>query len=406
MEPLGYNKERAAKILEKYDLDLLIASSPINVSYTTGLPLYHGSENPILLALNNMYPHFTLIRRGHEGDATMIHWVLYRSVERFSWIRDAVGIKSQDESAAAVAKKIREWDFAGRRVGVETTAPKFLLDILCDPALKLQVVNADRAFLDMKVIKSDEEIDLLEKATLITEEVIDKTIKTLHEGMTDFEIVRAAKKFFLECGADSWDHITMNIGDSDPEAPGTGRAIRKGEIIRLDFGAVYKGYVADINKHVVFGEVPERPKQMVDSLLDLQHYIEARVKPGVNMRRLSDEAMAYYKESVTDDFFFALAQSRENSLGKLSLEAVNLYNHVITENLAFAVAHSIGMQCEEQHLFGVFESLDEPFEKNMVFEIESWAIYEGALVGVEDCYVVTDTGCRKLSNMDKHILSL
>ena len=124
------------------------------------------------------------------------------------------------------------------------------------------------------------------------------------------------------------------------------------------------------------------------------------------MRRLSDEAMAYYKESVTDDFFFAMAQSKEDSLAKLSLEAVNLYNHVISENLAFAVAHSIGMQCEEQHLFGVFESLDEVFEKNMVFEIESWAIYEGALVWVEDCYAVTDTCCRKLSNMDKHILSL
>jgi Xaa-Pro aminopeptidase len=154
----------------------------------------------------------------------------------------------------------------------------------------------------------------------------------------------------------------MNIGDSDPEAPGTGRAIKRGEIIRLDFGAVCKGYVADINKHVIFGEAPEQAKQMVDSLLDLQHYIEARIKPGVNMRRLSDEALAYYKEPVTGDFFFALAQSKESSMAKLSLEAVNLYNHVITENLAFAVAHSIGMQCEEQHLFGVFESLDEAFE--------------------------------------------
>jgi Xaa-Pro aminopeptidase len=124
----------------------------------------------------------------------MIRWVLYRSVERFSWVKDAIGIKSQDEAGTAIAKKIREWDFAGKRVGVETTAPKFLPDILYDPALKLRVINAGRAFPDMKVIKSGEEINLLEKATLITEEVIDKTIKTLHEGMTDFEIIRTAKR--------------------------------------------------------------------------------------------------------------------------------------------------------------------------------------------------------------------
>ncbi|MDR3337197.1 MAG: M24 family metallopeptidase [Treponema sp.] len=406
MEPLGYSKERTAKILEKYDLDLLIATSPVNVSYTSGLPLYQSAENPILLSLNNMYPHITLIRRGHEGDGALIHWVLYRSVPRFSWLKDAVGIKSQREAQTALAAKLKEWGFAGKKAGVESTAPKFVLDVLNDPALKVQVCDGDKAFLDMRVIKTDAEVALIEKATLITEQAIDKTIAALHEGITDFEMIEIAKKAFLEYGAGGWDHVTMNIGDSDPEAPGIGRAVKKGEIIRLDFGAVYKGYVADVNKHVVIGEAPPKAKQLVDDLIDLQHYIEVRVKPGVNMRCLSDEALAYYKESVTDNFFFQLGQSDKVDLKELSLESVNLYNHVITENLAFSVAHSIGMQCEEQHLFGVFESLDEPFEKNMVFEIEAWAIYEGALVGVEDCYVVTDSGCRKMTTQPKTILSI
>jgi Xaa-Pro aminopeptidase len=406
MEPLGYSKERAAKILEKYDLDLLVATTPVNVSYLSGLPMYQSAENPILLSLNNMYPHIVMIRRGHEDDGTLIHWVLYRSVKQFSWLKDAVGIKSQYEAGTALAAKLKAWDFAGKRIGVESTAPKFVLDVLGDPALKLQIVDGDKALLDLRVIKTDEEVALIEKATLITEAAIDKTIAAIHEGITDFEIIKTAKQAILECGGGGWDHITMNIGDSDPEAPGTGRAVKKGEIIRLDFGAVYKGYVADVNKHVIIGEVPPQAKQLVDDLIDLQHYIEVRVKPGVNMRRLSDEALAYYKESVTDNFFFMLGQSQKVDLKDLSLEAVNLYNHVITENLAFSVAHSIGMQCEEQHLFGVFESLDEPFEKNMVFEIEAWAIYEGALIGVEDCYQVTDSGCRKMTTQPKTILSI
>jgi len=406
MEPFGYSKERTAAILKKHDIDLLIATSPVNVSYTTGLPLYQSAENPILLSLNNMYPHISMIRRGYEGEGTVIHWVLYRSVQRFSWLKDAIGIKSQSDAQTVLAAKLKEWGLAGKKIGVESTAPKFVLDVLNDPALKLQVVGGDQAFLDMRVIKTDEEVALIEKATLITEQVITKTIAALHEGITDFEIINTAKKAFLECGAGGWDHVTMNIGDSDPEAPGIGRAVKKGEIIRLDFGAVYKGYVADVNRHVVIGDVPPRAKQLVDDLIDLQHYIEVRVKPGVNMRRLADDALAYYKESVTDNFFFLLGQSEKVDLKGLSLEAVNLYNHVITENLAFAVAHSIGMQCEEQHLFGVFESLDVPFEKNMVFEIEAWAIYEGALVGVEDCYVVTDDGCRKMTTQPKTILSI
>lgn len=406
MKPLGYSKERAAQVLEKYALDLLIATSPANLTYTTGLPFYQSAENPILLSLNNMYPHLSLIRRGCEGDGTMIHWVGYRSVERFSWLKDTVGIKNQSEAKAALAGLLKKWACAGKRVGVETTAPKFVMDVLNDPALKLEIVDADQAFLDMRIRKTDAEVGLVEQATLITEQAIDRTIAAVREGMSDFEIIAIAKRSILECGAGGWDHVTMSIGDSDPEAPGTGRTVKKGEIIRLDLGAVYKGYVADVNKLFVLGEIPVKAKLLVDVLLDLQHYIEVRVKPGVGIRHLADEAMAYYKESVTDDFFFLLGQSDTTDLKELAMEAVNLYNNIMMEHLAIVFAHSIGLQCEEQHLFGAFSSLDGNFEKNMVFEIEAWAIYEGALVGVEDCFVVTGEGCRKMTTQPKTILSV
>jgi hypothetical protein len=38
IEPIGYDKNKAKKVLEKYNIDLLIASTPVNVFYTTGLP--------------------------------------------------------------------------------------------------------------------------------------------------------------------------------------------------------------------------------------------------------------------------------------------------------------------------------------------------------------------------------
>ena len=47
-----------------------------------------------------------------------------------------------------------------------------------------------------------------------------------------------------------------------------------------------------------------------------------------------------------------------------------------------------------------------PIEKGMVFEIEAWENFEKTLIGVEDCYVVTDDGCRKMTTLDKHIISV
>jgi Xaa-Pro aminopeptidase len=40
----------------------------------------------------------------------------------------------------------------------------------------------------------------------------------------------------------------------------------------------------------------------------------------------------------------------------------------------------------------------------MVFEIEAWEPYKGTLIGVEDCYVVTGNGCRKMTTMPKTII--
>jgi hypothetical protein len=82
--PIGYNKEKASEILNRHNIDLLIASTPVNVFYTTGLPVLHVAPNPILYVLSNQYPNLSMIRR--DGGESAIVWSLYDSVEEFSWI--------------------------------------------------------------------------------------------------------------------------------------------------------------------------------------------------------------------------------------------------------------------------------------------------------------------------------
>ena len=372
VEPIGYNKKRAARIMEAHDLDLLIAASPVNVFYLSGLPLLHSAANPILLALNNQYPNLAMIRR--EGEGTLIHWDVFRSAGRFSWMADTVGIESQEGCKQAVMAKIRQWGLAGKRVGVESTAPAYLLNALTAAGCAMTLL-ADLAFLDMRLVKTPLECEYLEKAALITEAALKKTIAAVKEGVTDLELLRIGRDAMLEAGADDWDHLTLTIGDSDPEAPGTGRAVKAGEIVRLDFGAIYKGYVADVNQHVCVGPAPEQAKELITGLLEYQKKFEDGIAPGVNMKQLGEDVLAWYTQT---------------------------YPH----GEAFTIGHSIGLQCEDQHIFGALGALDRPFEPNMVFEIEAWQEYAGALIGVEDAYVVTETGCRKLTTMEKTIIEV
>jgi predicted dehydrogenase len=38
------------------------------------------------------------------------------------------------------------------------------------------------------------------------------------------------------------------------------------------------------------------------------------------------------------------------------------------------------------------------------YDLEAWEPFNGALIGVEDCYMVTKDGCRKMTTMPKHIM--
>ena len=48
--------------------------------------------------------------------------------------------------------------------------------------------------------------------------------------------------------------------------------------------------------------------------------------------------------------------------------------------------------------------MDLKFEENMVLDIEAWQLVRGqGLVGIEDCYRITSSGCERLSSLDKEI---
>ena len=50
-------------------------------------------------------------------------------------------------------------------------------------------------------------------------------------------------------------------------------------------------------------------------------------------------------------------------------------------------------------------ALESPFEENVVLNLVVWLYLRGqGLVGVEDCYRVTETGTERLSRLDKEIL--
>jgi len=374
VEPIGYNKNRAKEILEYNGLDLLIASTPVNVFYTTGLPVTHVAPNPILYVLSNQYPNLSLIRA--DGEESAIIWSLYDSVEEFSWIppNEVYRIGSLNAAVKMLLKKVEDWELGNKTIGLESYMPRYQSEALQKAFPGAKFVDGNQAFLEMRLIKTEEEIRRIKKSTEVAEKAIEICIQNLKLNMPDTELLQIARRAIIDEGAWGWDHLTMNIGPSDPEAPGRGIPVTPNDIVRFDFGAVWEGYISDVSRGAVIGEVPVKAQEAMDYMIQVQEYCAENIKSGVNASEFREEANNYLK-SLTKRGFYLIT------------------------------AHSIGLECEETHLFGPTGAMSIPFEENMVLDLEVWLNVRGqGLVGVEDCYRVTKSGCERLSKLDKSIV--
>ncbi len=371
MKPIGYSKKKASEALEKNNIDILIASTPVNVFYTTGVPTLHVAHNPILYVLYNQYPTLSLVRR--DGEESLIIWMVYSSVEKFSWVKDVNGIASPKAAMKEVSDKIEEWNLSNKTIGLESLMPRYQSEFLQKKFPNATFVNGDQAFLDMRLIKTEEEVKRIKKSTEISEKAIMNMIDSIRVGITDNELLKIARRTIIDEGAEGWDHLTLGIGSSDPEAPGVGTVMNRGDISRFDIGTIWKGYVSDVSREAVIGEIPEGGKEVMDRTIQVQEYCVDNIKPGINIKEFNTNAKKFAK-----------------SLKKRGLTVIT--------------GHSIGLECEEVHLFSPMKTLNIEFEENMVLDIEVWQNLTGAgLVGIEDCYRITSSGCERLSSLDKNI---
>jgi len=369
-EPIGYNKKRAIELLEKFEVDALIATTPVNVFYTTGIPTLHVAPNPILYVLYNQYPSFSIIT--NDGEVFLLIWALYDSVEKFSWVKNYERVGSPHGGLKLLGEKLEDLGLKNKIIGIETLMPRYQSEFLRKDFPDASFVDGDRIFLEMRLIKSEEEINRIRKSTQICEKAILNCIESLKVGISDNELLQIARSTIVKEGAEGWDHLTMNIGNSDPEAPGVGTVAKQGDMCRFDFGAVWKGYVSDVSRDAVVGQAPEKGIKAMENMIKVQEFCLENLKPGVDPKELYDAAFKYYKQ-----------------LGR---------------GFCSIIGHSIGLETEEIHIFGPGHTYDGPIKENMVLDIEAWQNVRGqGLVGIEDCYRITSSGCERLSSLDKEI---
>jgi Xaa-Pro aminopeptidase len=274
------------KKMAEADVDILVAhgdeADPSNVRYlsdywplfeTGGVALGRSGE-PILL----IGPESETFARDRSKVSEIRKLLCYRESAEPEY--PGVKLDSFEGVFADLAggKQIKRIGIAGLPV-----MPVTVYNELKKAAGKAKVVKADDLIVQMRTIKSPSEIKCMREAFRISEVATDYVLANMKPGMTEQQVVGLAQAAMYANGAEYEGHPTYVLsGRASTHAIGrpSAKALRAGELIQLNIGALVSGYSSSVGRPVCFGKMPPKMRELVEFGLEAHYYTASLMKAG------------------------------------------------------------------------------------------------------------------------------
>jgi Xaa-Pro aminopeptidase len=209
------------------------------------------------------------------------------------------------------------------------------------------------------------------KAIKIAEEVF-REIKLL-PGMTEKDVARSIRQKLKQKGAQREAFrliVASGIRSVNPHAFATNKRLRAGEIVKVDMGALYKGYRSDITRTYFLGKPTTKQRKIYLLVLKAQKAAIRKVKAGVLARAVDRAARSVIERA---------------GYGK---------------NFIHSTGHGIGRKVHEPPR--ISRKSEERLKTGQVITIEPGIYIRGwGGIRIEDMVRVTRGGCRILTRVPK-----
>jgi Xaa-Pro aminopeptidase len=134
-------------------------------------------------------------------------------------------------------------------------------------------VAVDGLVEELRGIKSAHELALLVKAVDIADEAFEALLPHIRPGISERQLALKLETLLREAGAERLAFDTIVVSGPRgalPHGTPTDKLLQRGELVTLDFGAVWQGYHSDITRTVGVGTVDAKQRTIYDIVLQAQ----------------------------------------------------------------------------------------------------------------------------------------
>jgi len=159
-----------------------------------------------------------------------------------------------------------------------------------------EIVRADDIVIEMRKVKSENELALLREAFRISELAIEAVLAQIKPGMSEVQVVGIAQEVMYRNQAEYEGHpLYVLSGRNSANAIGrpTLKKLVEGEIIQLNLGARFGGYSSSVGRPIVLGRMPDDVRGLLQMALDAANKTIEIMRAGVAARDVATTIRDY-----------------------------------------------------------------------------------------------------------------
>jgi len=349
--------EKAQAQLKRSGADVLYVFAGVNILYFSGAHM--GPSDRVVAFMIPREGEPWLIVPGFEGHRTeeskavgqVITWEEHES----PFERIAETLKSNGLGSATLALDGETWLWVHEGLRAALPDADFL--------------NGEPLINRCRMIKSPEELALMEQACANTGKALAAAVAAFQEGMTETEFSKLmADKYRSEAGVAGGALVQSGPRAADPHIPTGDRPIVRGDAVVIDTGCRVEGFFSDVSRTLIVGDLPDEVAKAWAALKDAQQAAFDAIRPGATCGSIDDAARNWLEARGYGEYFI-------HRLG-----------------------HGIGFQGHEYPY--LVKGSDVVLEPGVTTTVEPGIYVPGKFgLRIEDVMAVTDDGCRVLSHM-------
>jgi Xaa-Pro dipeptidase len=357
---------RLSQILLSEGLDGLALNPSPSLAYLTGLH-FHLMERPVLALFTPGNPPRLVtpeLEAAKTADLPYPAEVILYGEDPAKW-------------PAAFEKALHSAGLQKAKIGVEPTWLRFLeLRLLEKAAPQASFVSAESALTDLRVRKDENELACMRKAARIAQKALLETLPQVSPGITERALASELTLNLLRAGSDPQFPFSPIVSggpnSANPHASPSDRPLQAGDLLVIDWGATYGGYISDITRTFAIGPVDEEYRRIAELVLQANQAGFAAVRPGQPCQAIDQAARQVIEKGGYGEYF------------------------------THRTGHGLGMEGHEPPYMraGNLTLL----EVGMTFTIEPGIYLPGRNgVRIEDDVVVTEHGAESLTDLPRQL---